>query len=458
MKKPIKALGQKLLEKVATALEGETVTQPLNTDAHRAMRFGMMALLFGLGGFLLWAGLAPIDEGVTASGIVTVEGKRKTIQHLKGGIVEEIRVREGDAVKAGDVLVRLNDVEVRAQMDIVRSLYWSALAMETRLEAERLEQPKLVFPAELLAAKDDKRAQEAMHTQSQLFATRQTALRNELAILKENIDAQQEQMKGLSAIEQAKRQQIASLSAELESIRGLVKEGFVPRNKMFEMERTLAELTGSRGNDVASIARTQNAIAELKLRILQRKQDMQKEVQTQLGDVQKEVSSQRDRLKSLTEDFERAQIRSPSDGFVVGLNLHTIGGVVRPGEPIMDVVPHGETLVVEAQVMQNLIDKVHPGLKADVRFAFGSTSQVPVVDGIVKTVTADVLTDQRTGMPYYRAQVEVSKAGVERLAKEHLKIQPGMHADVIVKTGERTFLNYLLKPLLNRIAGSMKEV
>ena len=124
----------------------------------------------------------------------------------------------------------------------------------------------------------------------------------------------------------------------------------------------------------------------------------------------------------------------------------------------MDVVPHGETLVVEAQVMQNLIDKVHPGLKADVRFAFGSTSQVPVVDGIVKTVTADVLTDQRTGMPYYRAQVEVSKAGVERLAKEHLKIQPGMHADVIVKTGERTFLNYLLKPLLNRIAGSMKEV
>lgn len=432
---------------------------PLQTDTRPALRFGMIALVIGVGGFFLWSSLAPLDEGVPATGTVVVESKRKTVQHLRGGIIEEIKVREGDTVKAGDVLLRLNDTESRAQLDIAYAQLWSAWATYSRLIAEHRQQERLAFPGDLYKHQDDPRAREAMQLQTQLFQTRRATLTSEIGILEENIKGLQEQVNGLESVQAGKKRQIELISEELNAFRGLAKEGFVPQVKVLELERLLADLTGSRGDDLANISRTRNAIAETKLRILQRRQAFMQEVETQLSDVQKEVASLKDRIKALEDEVIRAVVRAPTEGQVVGLEIHTLGGVIRGGDRIMDIVPQTDQLVIEAQVLPHLIDKVLIGMPADIRLStITASTTTPVIEGTLITISADRLTDQRSGQPYYLGRIEVTKEGLLELARHHVQLQPGMPADVIFKSGERTLLDYLVRPLMNRIAGSMKEI
>lgn len=431
----------------------------VETDEKPVVRFGMLTLLIGFGGFLLWAGLAPLDEGVPGTGIVSVDSKRKTIQHLRGGLVESIDVREGDRVKAGDILLKLNDTDIKAQLDITRGQYAVVKATEARLQAEREGKATVTFPPDLIAAaKTDYRTAEAMAAQSQLFAARKSALSSEMGTMDEAINGLNQQITGLRSVEAGKKIQIDLLTKEADSYRGLVQEGFVPRNKLYELERILADLSGTRGSDLAQIARAQSSINELKLRKLQRTQDFRKEVETHMSDVQKEVGSQTDRLTALTEEFERSVIKAPTDGAVVGMEAHTVGGVIRAGDRIMDIVPEDDVLIIEAQLPVNLIDKVRVGQLANLHLQIileGGAQ--PTIEGKVSQVSADRLTDPRTGMPYYSARIQITPKGEAEIIKHKITTQAGMQADVVIVTGERTLLQYLLKPLMSRINFGMKE-
>lgn len=432
----------------------------VDTDERSVVRFGVLTLVIGFGGFLLWAGLAPLDEGVPGTGIVSVDTKRKTVQHLRGGVVEKIEVREGDHVKAGDVLIRLNDTEVTAQLDIVRGQYYLTKAMESRLLAEREGRDAFAFPEDLVeAAKTLPRAAEALRAQSQLFSARRSALKSEMSTIDENISGLNNQTKGLQSLETGKKTQIDLINKELSSLRGLVEEGFVPRNKLYELERVLADLSGSRGESLAQMGRTQAAINEMKLRKLQRQQDYLKEVETHLAEAQKEGAANADRLHALQEEFERTIIKAPTTGHVVGLEVHTIGGIIRPGDRITDVIPEGDALIVEAQLPVNLIDKVHVGQLANMhlQLVLAGGAQ-PSIEGKVVQVSADRLTEPRSGMPYYSARIQITPNGEAEILKNKIKVQPGMQADIVVITGERTLLQYLLRPLMSRITSGMKEL
>lgn len=443
-------LGRRPAEPAGTALQG------LDTDTRRAAIPGVLALVIGFFGFVIWAAYAPLDEGVPASGHVTVESQRKAIQHLRGGLVKEIRVRDGSQVRAQDILVVLNDTEARAQLDIAQAQYWTALATQSRLSAERDRTEAIVFPSEIRAS-GDTRAREAMRVQGDLFMARRDALASQWAILEENLKGLQEQINGLRALESGKQTQIKLLTDELESIRGLVQQGFYPRMKLLEMERTLAELAGSRGDDLANIARTHNAIAELKLRQVQLRQDFLKEVQESLARAQEERLNLRDRITALREEVDRSKVRSPVDGVVVGLAIHTLGGVIQPGQVLMEIVPGGEAMMIEVRIPPHLIEKIRPELSADIRFSTVTGGQLPPIEGMLTRVSADRLVDPATGGAYYLGRVAVTPAGLALLHRSGHTIQPGMPVDVVIKTGERTLLDYLIAPLKNRIAGSLKE-
>ncbi len=300
-----------LLPKKSDAIEGELLNEDqeqessnVETNEKPVVRFGMMTLAIGFGGFFLWAALAPLDEGVPGIGVVSVDTNRKTVQHPKGGVVDAILVREGTRVKEGDVLLRLNDKETRAQLDIVRGQYFVSKATEARLLAERDEAPKVVFPDDLVeAGKTDSRAEEAMRAQDRLFVARRTALTSELGAFDEAIVGLSNQIKGLQSLQAGKKAQIDLIEKELTSLRGLAEEGFVPRNKLYELERVLADLSGTRGEDLAQIARAQSSISETKLRRLQRKEDFRKDVETQISEVQRDVGSRSEQLKALEDEF-----------------------------------------------------------------------------------------------------------------------------------------------------------
>lgn len=464
MKMNIKALQEKLEEFLSRFSffrqreEGEPIA-PVNIDSRPVTRFGMLTIAIGFGGFFLWAGLAPLDEGVPGTGVVSVDSKRKTIQHLRGGIVNEINVRDGKRVEAGDVLIRLNDTEIKAQLDIVSGQYHVLRAVESRLLAERDGVQSVTFPPELLAeAEKEQRVADAVKAQGKLFSARRSALRSELGTMDEAMRGLSEQIRGLNSIQNAKQTQLDLISKEMTSYRGLVDEGFVPRNKLYELERVVAELSGGRGGDLAQIARAEAAINEMKLRKLQRMEDYRKEIESQLSDVQREVNSLADRLTALTDEYERTVIKAPISGFVVGMDLATIGGVIRAGDRIMEIVPEGDVLVVEAHLPVNLINNIKVGQLATMHFQIvASGGAMPAVEGKLVHVSADRMTDPQTGMPYYSARLEITPNGEQELRKYKIIPQAGMQADVVILTGERTVLQYLFQPLISRIAFGMKE-
>lgn len=427
----------------------------LELDPRPAIRLGVGLIIGVLGIFLLWALLAPLDQGVVAPGVVNVDTNRKTIQHQKGGTVKEIRVRDGVHVQRGDELLALDDTQWRAALDIEKDAYWSARAIEARLIAERDQLEHIVFPEELLAAQDDPRLKEILHVQTELFEARRRALAGELAVYQENIAGLVEHISGLEGLEQNKAKQIHLFNQELDSLQKLLEKGHVARTQIFEVQRAIASLTGERSANLSEIASTRKNIAELKLKMLYRKQDFLREVETELDNIKQEAIARHQRMVAAQYDMEHSIIAAPVDGVVMGMAIHTVGGVVRPGDDIMFVVPEGERLVLQAQIRPQDVDKVKVGLKADVRLTAFNQSTTPVVEGEVVMVSADRTEDRRTGMPYYSGRVVLTEQSMVKLGG--LNILPGMPADIIIKTGERTFMNYLLKPFTDRMARAFKE-
>jgi protease secretion system membrane fusion protein len=429
----------------------------VNTDASAYTRMGWGVVLAGFCGFIAWASLAPLDKGVPMVGAVAKESNRKAVQHLSGGTIDDILVKEGDSVKAGQVLVRMNGVQASSQADVTRVQYFSARATEARLIAERDGKSSVTFPAALESAKADPRVAQNVSLQTQLFTSRQSALSSELSAMDETVKGIKLQVAGTEASRDSKKEQLAILKEQLGNMRELAKEGYVPRSRLLDLERTYSQTNGALAEDIGNIGRARRQIAELGLKRNQRAQEFQREVRTQLADVQKEADALGSRMEAETFLVENVDVKAPVDGVVMGISVFTRGGVVAPGFRMMDVVPTGDALIVEGQLPINLVDKVHPGLPVEFIFSAFNTNSTPHIPGVVSTVSADRLTDEKTGMPYYKVNAKVTPEGLKLIAKNKLEVRPGMPVDLFVKTGERTMMNYLFKPMIDRAKTSMSE-
>ena len=427
------------------------------SDAGRAARIGLWTLGLGFGGFLLWAALAPLDEGVPSPAAVSIDTKRKAVQHLSGGIVKQMLVKEGQLVQEGQILVQLDEAVARANYESVRQRYLGLRAMQGRLLAEQAGARGIAFHPDLKAAASDPLIQSQIVTQQQLFQSRQAALRAELEGIEESVRGQQAMLQAYEGVLVNRRSQLSLLQEELKHTRELVAEGYAPRNRQLELERSVADAQASITDLIGNSIRAQRAIGELRQRALGRQQEYRKEVETQLTDATREVQSDAEKLTAVKADLERTEIKSPASGQVVGLAIQTVGGVVQPGQKLMDVVPADEPLLLEARIPPHLIDKLRAGLPTDVRFSAFAHSPQLVVAGEVQSVSSDLLTEQQGGtmVSYYLARVRVTPEGMKALGRHQL--QPGMPAEVIIRTGERSLLTYLLHPLTKRLAASMKE-
>ncbi len=429
----------------------------VNTDARRYARVGWIVVLLGFCGFMLWALTAPLDKGVPLSGTVAKESNRQTVQHQTGGTVADILVKDGDVVKQGQVLVRMNQIMAKSAFEMTEGQYLTARAVEARLQAEMANRRSIDFPEELKQRRNDPRVADMLRLQEQLLMSRQMSLQSELSSIDESISGLKLQIRGLEESRDSKKEQVGFLKEQLGGMRDLAKEGYVARNRLLDLERTYAQLGGAISEDIGNIGRSQRQVLELGLRRSQRMQDYQKEVRTLLTETQKEAVALAARLDAQKFELQSVDVKSPADGVVVGLAVFTRGGVVPPGFKMMDIVPSGDPLVVEGQLPTNLVDKVQPGLPVELMFSAFNANKTPHIEGEVVTVSADRSVEERTGMPYYTVRVKVTQEGAKKIAANKLNIIPGMPVELFVKTGERTMMNYLLKPVFDRAQSSMSE-
>jgi protease secretion system membrane fusion protein len=429
--------------------------QDVQPHRSRPGRLGLWALAIGFGGFLLWAAFAPLDEGVPSAGLVSIDTKRKAVQHMQGGIVKEVLVGEGDRVKEGQLLIKLDPATANANFEASRQRYLSLRAMQGRLIAEQAGASLIAFHPDLKTAASDPLIRQQMQTQEQLFQSRRSSLRADLQAIQESVQGQEGLVQSYQGMMTNRRSQLELLLDELKNTRELVKEGYAPRNRQLELERMVAELNSSTAELLGNTTRAQRTIGEFKQRLIQRQQEYRKDVETQLADVSREVLGEEAKYLALQADLSRIEIRSPAEGQVVGLAVQTVGAVVQPGQKLMDIVPDNEALILETRVSPHVIDRVHAGLPVDVRFTAFSHSPQLVVQGKVTSVSGDLLTDPQTGVGYYLARAVVTPEGMKKLGKRQM--QPGMPVEVVFTTGERTMLTYLLNPLIRRVSASMKE-
>ena len=427
-----------------------------SSDTSSVARTGLWVLGLGFGGFLLWAALAPLDEGVPTIGMVTLDTKRKSVQHLSGGIVKEVLVQEGQQVKEGDALLRLDGAVAKSNYESVRQRYLGYRTMQSRLFAEQAGRDVIEWHADVKAAMNDPLIKQQVSTQQQLIQARRAALAADLQGIEENSQGLKEQFNSYQNILLQRRSQLALLTEELNNTRGMVKEGYAPRNRQFELERMVAESNAAIADLMGNSLRITRQIAELTQRSVARKQEYRKEVESQLADITREVQSDAEKFVAVTADLDRMEIKSPATGQVVGLSVQTVGAVLQPGQKLLDVVPDTQTLLLEAHIPPHLIDKVQNGLPADIRFNSFAHSPQLVVEGKVLSVSGDLLSDpQQPQYAYYLARVQVTASGMKTLGQRQM--QPGMPAEVVIKTGERSLLTYLLHPLTKRFAASLKE-
>ncbi|MGO4469977.1 HlyD family type I secretion periplasmic adaptor subunit, partial [Pseudoduganella sp. RAF53_2] len=377
---------KKPAEPATEVISHDVTPLTVNTDAGAYSKIGWTVVLGGFVGFLLWASFAPLDKGVPLSGFVAKETNRKTVQYLQAGTVQDILVHDGDVVKAGQVVVRMNDVQASSAMQSTLAQYIIARAVEARLTAELTGGKSVPFPKELEQYKEDPRVKENMDLQRQLLASRQMALESELAAFTENAAGLTAQIQGLDESRESKKAQLSFLKEQLDNSRDLAKEGYIPRARLLELERTYAQINGQISEDVGNLARARRQVAETNLRRSLRLQEYQKDARAQLSDVHKEAESLASRLQGQQYEVASVDVKAPVDGVVVGSNVFTKGGVVAPGAKLMEIVPSQDALVVEGQLPVNLIDRVHDGLPAELIFAAFNTNKTPHIPGEVINV------------------------------------------------------------------------
>lgn len=425
----------------------------LPLDDHRPARLGRWLVLAGFGGFLLWAALAPLDKGVAVSGSVVVAGHRQAVQHPTGGVVARLLVHDGEAVSAGQVLLTLDATRPRAERDTLRLQYRDAQAAAVRLAAETEGQAQLRFPPSLPADDPDMQASQALH--QQLFASRREAQRLQQAALREGLAGARAHLAGLESAQRYRREQRQALLQQLQGLRGLAQEGYIPRNRLLENERLLAQLDGELGEAVGAIGHARQQVQELGWRERQQAEEYRRDLHQQQVDNRLRLGELASRLASAEFELAHTEVRAPVAGTLVGLAVFTPGGVIAPGQQLMEVVPRDAPLLVDARAPVELVDRLRPGLPVELLFAAFNQSSTPRVPGELVLVSADRLLDEQTREPYYQVRIRVSEDGARQLAG--LDIRPGMPVQAFVRTGERSLLNYLFKPLADRLHLALSE-
>lgn len=436
--------------KTIATLDEHSDDMPTSDRGIRRIGVAIVLVTFGL--FGTWAALAPLGNAVYGTGVVMVQSYRKTVQHLEGGIVKELLARDGDTVHKDDPLIVLDDSQLRSQFESTRNQLISTQAREARLRAERDELPAI--PPLTISGTDSQRAKEAIEGEEQVFRTRKNSRLTEISVQRERIGQLKQQIIGLRDMIRTKVSLEKSYSSEITELKDLLSQGFVDKQRLVEQERKLDMLKSEVSDHESTITKTQLQISETELQIIQLNKNFSSEVAKELSDVQAKVFDLQETASALEDRLSRIVIRAPEDGMVLDMKVHTIGGVVGPGTPLLDIVPESSELVVEAHVAINDIDRISIGKLTDVHFSAFNSATTPVIEGIVTRISADRLKDE-AGEPYYLVRVKLTEKGLKRLGDR--KLQPGMPAEVLINAGERTMLQYLLKPASNVFIKSMIE-
>jgi HlyD family secretion protein len=430
---------------------------PALHSIQRYMIVGMLIVgfvTFGIGG---WAATSELTGAVIGQGVIVVDSSVKKVQHPTGGVVGELRVREGDRVKAGDILVRLDETQTLANATIISKNFDELLARQARLESERDSVDQIEFPKVLLERARDStsEAARAIAAERSLFDLRRQARGGQKAQLKERSAQLQEEIKGYVGQAEAKQKEVDFIHQELEGVRTLWQKNLVPMNRLTALERDTARLEGERSQLSGMMAQAKGKMAEIELQIIQVDQDLRTEVGKDLIEARSKISELAERKTAAVDQLNRIDIRAPQSGRVHQLSVHTVGGVISPGEQIMLIVPDADALAVEVKIAPRDIDHVYAGQAASMRFAAFDQKTTPGVEGEVSMVSPDLTQDQRTGTSYYTARVLLKAEELARLG--NAKLVPGMPVDVFIKTPGRTALSYLIKPLRDQAERAFKE-
>ena len=407
-------------------------------------------------GFGTWSAMAPLESAAIAMGSVVSESSRKTVQHLEGGIIREIRVHDGDAVRAGQILVRLEDTKARTTLETLEGQLWDAKAREARLVSERDGADQIAFPPELVPDDAAPTLAAALSGQQKIFETRRMLQDSKIAAIHERINQVNAEIGGHEAEVVGLHKRTVLLQEEIAGIRELVSKGLERKPRLLQLERDMAEMEGKIGDTTAQIARAKQSIAEAEVDILSLRNDRQKEIADELRETQKKRHELQEQALAAADVLARTEVKAPESGVVTDLHVHTPGGVVAAGEVLLDLVPDADRLVVEAQVRPEDIDRVHEGLAAQVRLLPYKQRRTPPIDATVIYVSADRLVDKHTNLPYYAAKLRVDEAALAALGDD-VKMVPGMPSEAMIKTGVSTVAIYALSPILDSFHRAFRE-
>jgi HlyD family secretion protein len=408
-------------------------------------------LVFGLGG---WAATAEISGALIAPGSIVVDSNVKKVQHPTGGVVGELFAHDGDHVKAGDILLRLDETVTQANLAIVTKGLTELYARKARLSAERDNSDTMAVPPELADNLNDPGVKDALASERKLFDLRRQSRLGQKQQLQERVTQLQQEITGLTAQQDAKDKEVGFIEQELQGVRDLWQKNLVPLNRLTSLEREEARLQGERGQLVAQAAEAKGKIAEIELQIIQVDQDLSSDVAKELRETDSKIGEYVERKVTAEDQLKRTDIRAPQDGIVFQSTANTVGGVIAAGDPIMLIVPESDNLMVEVKVDPKDIDQVQFGQPV-VRFSSFNARTTPELNGNVVRIAADTSTDQRTGQNYYLVRISMSDEEIKRLGD--VKLTPGMPVEAFIETGERTVLSYLVKPLHDQLMRSFRE-
>ena len=433
-------------------------TAEAGDDARHFVRLGWFAAAAVFGGLFVWSIFAPIDSAIIAPGQMSVETNRKTIQHLEGGVIRKILVKEGQEVRAGDLLIELDDTVSGANVDVLSAQLAESIARYARLLAERdglSEIPENSFAFEIAPADLDYAVN--LDGQRRLLEARIATRKTQISLLEERIVQQKTRIEGFSTQLRSLREQARLVGEELDGVRRLNAEGFAPTTRVRELERTKEAIAGQEGQIKAASAEAESVINEAKLEIERLKQQSREDAIKESQDLEVQIAGLTERRTAALDALKRSEIRAPESGVVLGLSVHTVGGVIAPGAPVMDLVPKGDQLVVAARIATRDVDKVSPGQAAIIRFSAFNARVTPEATGTVRQVSADSFVDKVTGVQYFLVLIDLPpKAELEKILRGR-ELQPGMPAETYIRTGSRPAISYLLKPLADAFSRSLRE-
>lgn len=428
-------------------------------DAGRSVRrhvvFGAVLVVILVGGIGGWAASTEIAGALIASGSVVVDSSVKKVQHPTGGVVGALNVQNGDKVRAGDVVVRLDDTVLRANLGIVVNTLDELAARAARLESERDGRDEVVFPPEFLARENEPNVARVITGERRLFALRRTSRAGQKQQLEQRIAQLEEEARGFNAQQAAKTREIELIQRELIGVKELWDKNLVQLNRVTQLEREAARLEGERGQLVAAMAQSRGKVTEIRMQIIQIDQDLASDVGKELREIEAKTGEFRERKIASEDQLKRVDVRAPQEGTVHELNVHTVGGVVGPGEQMMLIVPAHDALAIDAKVSPQDIDRLWVGQPATLRFTAFNARTTPQIEGSVMRVSADTSTDQRSGAVFYTVRIAVTPDEVKRLGD--VRLVPGMVAEAFIKTGDRSVASYLMRPLSDQIARAFRE-